>query len=317
MDLSLSWQREMGLFPDRTEPRVAVSNKPTPALSPAGYSEALATKQHSQDRFTMNPILNQDVSGLPLLPPMIPQQPQHPRRLSVVSSSSSSSGRSSTTSSGAGGSSIIDWLSLPPDFQPHEFSVLCGQEKQRYRLTPGNRRLGDLCRMHIEKYARANTKGGKSTIVCEIYSIIQESCPNGQGVFIKNIDGSWYECSMKMARRKITSTLRECLPDRYPSSNASRRERKAKRKLEQESAENGESFRRLGEDDDELVPIPLLDKDDDDWSLLSISSHVFDDGEDDFDVSLSSISPHVFDDDDGENDFLIQTYPELLKDFQD
>jgi hypothetical protein len=207
--------------------------------------------------------------------------------------------------------------------------------------------------MHLDRYARAVTKGAKSAVVCEIYSLVQDSCPRrGQGAFVVRRsaaggDPRWYECGMKTARRRITSALRECLPDRYPSSNAFRRTRKrqnaAKKRPEQQQRqqpppppqqqqqelrtnENGNNdnngvetslFHRLEEgndDDDELLarPIPLVEMDD--WSLSSISSHnTLDDEENDDDNDR---------DDDGgggskeeqEQDFnrLVESYPELI-----
>jgi hypothetical protein len=132
---------------------------------------------------------------------------------------------------------------------------------------------------------------------------------------------------MKMARRRITSVLREYLPYKYTSSNAFRKQtREAKRK--QQSIYSGQTFRRLG-DDDEPAPIPLLEEDD--LTLSVISSYTFDDDDYGDDggkvdpsslnqtypevISLSSISSHLFDKaDDSKEDFnsTIQCYPAVI-----
>jgi len=119
---------------------------------------------------------------------------------------------------------------LPEDFRPHKFAVLCGLGKQFCRAT-GNRRLKVLCNLFIDKYAKATTRDEKSGIAAEIVSIVHESC-GGRGGFVRDRDGRGWESSHKFARRRVTTALRDCRPDKYASSSSIRLAKKQSERLQ-------------------------------------------------------------------------------------
>jgi len=114
---------------------------------------------------------------------------------------------------------------LPPEFQPCEFTVICGRSKQCFDST-GNRRFRLTVKLFLEEYAEATNRSEKSAIVSRIYNLIKEA--SAVGSFVTYKAGRWYECSERIAREKIGACFRDFLHDNYKSSAKSKQ---AKRKI--------------------------------------------------------------------------------------
>jgi hypothetical protein len=153
---------------------------------------------------------------------------------------------------------------LPPDFQPSNYSIICGN-KRKYFNSVGNRRFRILVKMYIQQYLDAPGKLEKSFIVTKVMNIIREAQPVGAFVSLEK-DGRWYEVSERTAREKVGSFFRDCLPSEY---NSSAKNKIAARKEKQEAVKKGPAGQHDEEisigssksasfyDVDDLRPVPL------------------------------------------------------------
>jgi hypothetical protein len=121
------------------------------------------------------------------------------------------------------------------DFQPSDYSVICGRGKESFNHV-GNRRFRILTSMSMERYSRTdNNKATKSAIVSEIVAIVRQAGGN----FCKYKRGEWYEVGDYYAREKVSSLLRDLLHTQYRSSakaKIARRPRKQRNKDQNQQA---------------------------------------------------------------------------------
>jgi hypothetical protein len=102
---------------------------------------------------------------------------------------------------------------LPTEFQPSEYSVVCGRGKDSFNHV-GNRRFRALASMFIERYSQSGSKVAKSAIVSEIIDVIRQAGGN----FCKVQKGAWFEVGDHQAREKVSALLRDLLHTQYRSS---------------------------------------------------------------------------------------------------
>jgi hypothetical protein len=103
---------------------------------------------------------------------------------------------------------------LGVDFQPSEYSVICGRGKASYDHT-GNHHLRMLASMFVEKYSQTGCgKKHKSTIASHIVALTRES----GGLFCKYEQGAWFEVGDHFAREKVSCMFRDMLHNQYRSS---------------------------------------------------------------------------------------------------
>jgi hypothetical protein len=125
---------------------------------------------------------------------------------------------------------------LQADFQPSEYSVLCGRGKDSFNHI-GNSRFRILAGMFMERYSQATTRTAKSAIVSEIIKMIRDAGGN----FCQFKKGAWFEVGDNFAREKVSAKFRDLLHTQYSSSNqakiARRRDRKQKKKLSLQSGQ--------------------------------------------------------------------------------
>jgi hypothetical protein len=240
------------------------------------------TRQYNND-FPSNMVLEQG---------RVVTIPATSRRMSDMTDTTTSAESSASSSSS-------EARPLPLNHRPHEFSVLCGYGKEHSQAT-GNKRLKVLCGQFVADYIDAKIKKeSKSAIVSQIVLMVQDSC-SGQEGFIQYKNKRWWGCDRISARRRVTSTLRDCCPDdRYTSSNAFQLAERHRQKsearqmiqqartivLEQENVcLNNDGDSQWQQDDGEL---PSMDDE--------ISSLVISDYGDELSTT-SSVSPRMFDD---------------------
>jgi hypothetical protein len=77
---------------------------------------------------------------------------------------------------------------LGVDFQPSEYSVICGRGKASFNH-PGNYHLRMLAGAFVADYCQAGRKLKKSAIVSKIVAVIRQ----GGGGFCKYEKGAWFE----------------------------------------------------------------------------------------------------------------------------
>jgi hypothetical protein len=145
-----------------------------------------------------------------------------------------------TKASGLSVSSIRTLRSqLGIDFQPSEYSVICGRGKASYAHT-GNHRLRMLASMFVEKYSETGCcKKEKSTIASHIVAITRES----GGLFCKYEQGAWFEVGDNFAHEKVSAMFRDMLHNQYRSSakaKTARRRVQAKRSKTQTRPQHSE-----------------------------------------------------------------------------
>ena len=112
---------------------------------------------------------------------------------------------------------------LPPDFQPHEHSVIIGKGRAP-KIAPGNKRLRAIVGTQLENYSKATLKKEKTFIVSNVLYAVQQNC--SEGAFVKFDGQSWWEVDDVSAREKITATFRDCLSYKYSSSSNQKSERR-------------------------------------------------------------------------------------------
>ncbi|GKY90636.1 hypothetical protein MPSEU_000037100 [Mayamaea pseudoterrestris] len=104
---------------------------------------------------------------------------------------------------------------LADDFQPNNYTVLCGRGKEFFNYV-GNRRFRILVDMHLERYSLAETKTDKTRIVIEIVEQIRHA---GGGFCKQDKVGDWYDVGDAVAREKVGALFRDCLFNMYKSSS--------------------------------------------------------------------------------------------------
>jgi hypothetical protein len=119
-----------------------------------------------------------------------------------------------TNTSELSASSPRTWRSqLTVDFQPSEYSVICGRGKASYGHT-GNHHLRMLASMFVEKYSQSGCNKHKSTIAAHIVTMTRER----GGSFCKYEKGAWFEVGDHFAREKVSAMFRDMLHTQYRSS---------------------------------------------------------------------------------------------------
>jgi hypothetical protein len=125
---------------------------------------------------------------------------------------------------------------LHADFQPSEYSVLCGRGKDSFNHI-GNSRFRIIAGMFMERYSQAATRTAKSAILSEIITMIRDAGGN----FCQFKKGAWFEVGDNYAREKVSAKFRDLLHTQYSSSNqvkiARRRDRKQKKKQNVQSGQ--------------------------------------------------------------------------------
>jgi hypothetical protein len=125
-------------------------------------------------------------------------------------------------------------MQLGVDFEPSDYSVICGRGKENFNHV-GNRRFRILTSMSMERYSRTdNNKATKSAIVSEIVAIVRQAGGN----FCKYKRGEWHEVGDYYAREKVSSLLRDLLHTQYRSSakaKIARRPRKTNKDQNQQA----------------------------------------------------------------------------------
>jgi hypothetical protein len=139
------------------------------------------------------------------------------------------------------------------DFQPSNYSVVCGRRSKRSSNHVGNRHFRFLTGKFIERYSRADSKAAKSAIVSEIITMIRQA----DGNFCIYKSGVWIEVGDRYAREKVSALLRDLLHTQYRSSNkakAARRRARNQNKKEQENQQSAHEVRDdAGQSDDSSV----------------------------------------------------------------
>ena len=94
---------------------------------------------------------------------------------------------------------------LPPDFEPSNWTVICGRGKDNYSSI-GNKRLKVLVDTKLPQYQQASTKIQKSLIVSELVDTIHEAA--GDSGFVKRDPATnrWVVVSEETAREKVSNT---------------------------------------------------------------------------------------------------------------
>lgn len=111
--------------------------------------------------------------------------------------------------------------SLPRDYVPGNYDVICGKGKECFNSI-GNRRFRIIADLHLEKYSLATRKSAKSHIVSEVVHTIH----GAGGRFIKKEKGSWVEISDSAAREKAGALFRDSLHFQYRSSGKAKTARR-------------------------------------------------------------------------------------------
>jgi hypothetical protein len=130
---------------------------------------------------------------------------------------------------------------LPVEFQPSNYSIVCGRGKCSFNHI-GNRRFRVVATMFTERYSRADSKVAKTAIVSEIIAVIRQAGGN----FCKFKSGAWIEVEDLHAREKVSAFLRDLLHTQYRSSAKAKKAVKQKQNQKQKSGQkqvegNGDS----------------------------------------------------------------------------
>ena len=128
----------------------------------------------------------------------------------------------------------IEMHTLPADFEPNSYSVICGRGSSCFNYV-GNRRFRVTVTMFLEQYSLADTKFAKSSIVSQVMHNIHST----GGSFVKQQNGQWYQVSTTDAREKVGAQFRDCLHEQYRSAAKSKL---ARRKKVAQRNDNNDSF---------------------------------------------------------------------------
>jgi hypothetical protein len=128
------------------------------------------------------------------------------------------------------------------EFQPCDYSVVCGRGKHSFNHA-GNRRLRILASMHIERYSEADSKAAKSVIVSKILEVIRQA----GGHFCKYEGGAWFNVGDHCAREKVSALLRDLLHTQYRSSAKAKVDRRHTTVRKQKPNQNQSPGQKLAE----------------------------------------------------------------------
>jgi hypothetical protein len=151
--------------------------------------------------------------------------------------------RTSTSGPSASSSKISQ---LSAEFQPSDYSVVCGRGKDSFNHV-GNCRFRALVTMFIERYSQASTKVAKSAIVSEIMDVIRQA----RGNFCKFQRGAWFEVGDHQAREKVGALLRDLLYTQYRSSAKAKVGRRSRMKQKENQDQDQQSGQKLVDDTDD------------------------------------------------------------------
>lgn len=112
---------------------------------------------------------------------------------------------------------------LPADYEPTQFSVICGRGKGSYQ-SDGNVNFRALVKANLARYKEAPGRLEKSFIVSEVLNMIRESCP--VGAFVKYEKGRWWDLDDAVCREKVGSLFRDFLHTEYKSSSKAKHAKK-------------------------------------------------------------------------------------------
>ena len=118
------------------------------------------------------------------------------------------------------GNVVTELRSLPKDFTPAPFSVICGRGK-KCTHAPGSLKLKEIVADMADLYFKVSREC-KSKMLDEIMVIVQDLCPSPEAAFIRRKDDRWWSESGYFVREKISSNFREHLHLEYRSSNKSK-----------------------------------------------------------------------------------------------
>ena len=119
---------------------------------------------------------------------------------------------------------------LPPDFSPSNYDVICLGRGKSAASHPGNRRFQITIQLYLDRYASCRSKIEKSLIVSEIVDTVRENSQMGGFVKRDRKTGAWFEVGDSVAREKVGQALRDSLSTSR-SRTAIRRKGKASTRL--------------------------------------------------------------------------------------
>lgn len=128
---------------------------------------------------------------------------------------------------------------LPADFEPSDWTVICGRGKDSFnhgkshslphslwtashRSSVGNRRFRILCEIHLGKYKSAANKTEKSSIIASVVDTVRGASKRGSFVKFDTSENTWYEVEDSVAREKVGQQFRETI------MRSTRKEKKAR-----------------------------------------------------------------------------------------
>jgi hypothetical protein len=131
---------------------------------------------------------------------------------------------------------------LGEQFQPCNYSVVCGRGKHSFNHA-GNRRFLILASMFVETYSEADSKADKSVIVSKILEVIRQA----GGHFCNYESGAWFDVGDHCAREKVSALLRDLLHTQYRSSAKAKVDRRQETVRKQKPNQNQSSGQKLFE----------------------------------------------------------------------
>jgi hypothetical protein len=147
---------------------------------------------------------------------------------------------------------------LGVDFQPSDYSVICGRGKDSYNHT-GNRCFRILASTFVESYSFADCQADKSALVLNIVTMIRHA----GGHFCKYEKGAWFEVGDRCAREKVSAYFRDMLHTQYRSSSKAKTNRRRDRNRNKRKTET--------QDRGQLLLDGTADSDNSDDSSMSSS----------------------------------------------
>jgi hypothetical protein len=129
---------------------------------------------------------------------------------------------------------------LGADFQPSEYSVICGQGKASFDH-PGNHYLRMLAGLFVADYSQAGRKLNKSAIVANVVAMIRQE----GGCFCRYEKGTWFEVGDHYAREKVGNFFRNILHDHYRSSSEAKNTRRRQARMKQNETQTQQYGQQL------------------------------------------------------------------------
>jgi hypothetical protein len=126
---------------------------------------------------------------------------------------------------------------LPADFLPSKYDVICGKGKQCYNHI-GNRRFRVTIGTHVPRYQAAKTKSGKTAIVNSIVDIIRES-KDARFVRYNKITSEWMELGDTGAREKVGQAIRDIVSSQRDPAQKARKAINEQRRKEESNSQFG------------------------------------------------------------------------------